>query len=117
MWSISKIRRAARFTTISTTLKPMRIRPAQRAGKRAQQGVEERNSRLPEVRGVRRTHHGQQGPKRCLVGNTETMKGMGRAGRVNVKRKKQKSREQATQRCCADTRVCSEKAKTKTKRS
>jgi hypothetical protein len=28
-----------------------------------------------------------EGPKRCLVGNTETMKGMGRAGRVNVKRK------------------------------
>jgi hypothetical protein len=27
-------------------------------------------------------HHGQQGPKRCLVGNTETMKRMGRAGRV-----------------------------------
>src|SRR5271165_4684940 len=32
------------------------------------------------MRGVRRTHHGQQGPKRFLVGNTETMKGMGRAG-------------------------------------
>ncbi|MGA8142351.1 MAG: hypothetical protein WB987_00490, partial [Candidatus Acidiferrales bacterium] len=35
----------------------------------------------------RRTHHGQQGPKRCLVGNTETMKGMGRASRVNVEQK------------------------------
>jgi hypothetical protein len=31
-------------------------------------------TRLPELRGVRRTHHGLRGPKRCLVGNTETMK-------------------------------------------
>src|SRR4029077_20633878 len=29
--------------------------------------------RLPELRGVRRTHHGLQGPKRCWVGNTEMM--------------------------------------------
>jgi hypothetical protein len=36
----------------------------------------EKATRLPEVRGVRRTHHGQQGPKRCLVDNTETMKRM-----------------------------------------
>src|SRR4029077_8404639 len=116
MWSINKIRRAARFTTISTTLKPMRIRPAQRAGKRAQQGVEERNSRGPEVRGVRRTHHGQQGPKRCLVGNTETMKGTGRVGRVNVTRKDSRNRECNQPSAAALTNGCAqEKQKTKTK--
>ena len=49
------------------------------------------------------------------MGNTETMKGMGRAGRVKVNGKKQNSREQSTKRNCANTRVCSGKPKTKTK--
>src|ERR1700757_3212922 len=29
--------------------------------------IPEQATRLPEVRGVRRTHHGLRGPKRCLV--------------------------------------------------
>ena len=69
-----------------------------------------RRRRLPEVRGVRRTHHGQQGPKRCLVGNTETMKGMGRAGRANVKTERSRKGERTINqtRNCADTRCAQE---------
>ena len=62
-----------------------------------------------QVRGVRRTHHGQQGPKRCLVGNTGTMKGMGRAGRVNVTRQEVERREtNSTKRATAQTHGCAQ---------
>jgi hypothetical protein len=63
------------------------------------------------VRGVRRTHHGQQGPKRCLVGNTETMKRMGRAGRVNVKRKEAEIARANRPNAAAQTDRCAQKNK------
>ena len=41
----------------------------------------------------------------------------GPSGRVNVKRKEVAIKSKSTKRCCANTRVCSGKAKTITKRS